>query len=248
MQCTEGNSRYRQSTQAKRSVTMVLLPFYWIALYASCCVSSSGSVAVTPETFERLTLGKNVFLKFYESSCEHCQKLAPAWDVMAKAWTNHPIVLVGEVDCRADRATEDFCHDEMGILGLPTLLYGEPSYRGAFLQSYGDDKSQHALSTFVNETLSREVMCSPGNMKSCDPETKSQLVAFWKLSISQLESQIAAKEQSIDDAILNFKAEFDRMQRIYDDLSAQHESSKRTQKETIKVLRSLIAIKNRQTD
>jgi hypothetical protein len=167
---------------------------------------------------------------------------------MAKAWTDHPIVLVGEVDCRADRAAEDFCHDEMGILGLPTLLFGEPSYRGAFLQSYGDDKSQQALSTFVNETLSREVLCSPGNMQSCDPETKSQLVAFWKLSISQLESQIAAKEQSIDDAILNFKTEFDHMQRIYDDLSAQHESTKRIHKVTIKVLRSLIATKNRQTD
>lgn len=227
---------------------MALLLFFCTVFYASCYASGAGSVAVTPETFERLTLGKNVFLKFYDSACEHCQKLAPAWDAMAKAWTDHPIVLVGEVDCRADRAAEDFCHDEMGILGLPTLLFGEPSYRGAFLQSYGDDKSQQALSTFVNETLSREVLCSPGNMQSCDPETKSQLVAFWKLSISQLESQIAAKEQSIDDAILNFKTEFDRMQRIYDDLSAQHESTKRIHKVTIKVLRSLIATKNRQTD
>ena len=70
---------------------------------------------------------------------------------------------------------------------------------------------------------------------------KQQLESFWKLSISQLVEQIAAKEQAIDDAILSFKEEFDRMQEIYDKSALEHASSTVRIKENIKILESIVS-------
>jgi thiol-disulfide isomerase/thioredoxin len=215
-----------------------------IAVQAACAFASN-SVSINVDNFDQVTAGKNVFIKFFESSCEFCQKIAPEWEKLAGEWKDHPRVLIGEVDCRANIASENWCHDEMEIFGLPTLLFGEPSYGGSLLQSYGGDKTFEALSTFVNETLSQKPICSPGNLEACEPDVKQNLESFWRLSTSELEAQIAAKEQVIDDAHLNFKKEFDRMQAIYDKSAHEHETTTAEVKVNIKILQSIVDTKKR---
>lgn len=219
----------------------ILLRMLSLMAFQAASAAGTDSVSINPDNFDQVTAGKNVFIKFYESACLHCQKMGPEWEKMAAEWKDHPFVLIGEVDCRASIANEKFCLEEMEIFGLPTLLFGEPSYRGAFLQSYGDGKTHEDLSRFVNGTLSKSPICSPGNLNACEPDVKQQLESFWMLSTSQLVAQITVKEQAIDDAILSFKKEFDRMQEIYDKSALEHESTTVRIKENIKMLRSFLS-------
>jgi hypothetical protein len=167
-------------------------------------------------------------------------QLAPHWEKMAQKWKDHEIVLIGEFDCRANAANERFCSQEMEIFGLPSLLYGDASHGGQFLQSYGDEKKYADLDMFVNQTLSNALLCSPGNVGACDAMTQDQLNMFWKMSASQLQALMEEKEKAIDDALASFKKEFGRMQAIYDESAATNYAETAKRKANIKMLRSVL--------
>jgi hypothetical protein len=157
--------------------------------------------------------------------------MAAEWDV------SHPQGLVGEVDCSA-ALNENWCRNEMDIIGLPTLKYGETSFGGMFLETWSGDRTYHGLSTFVNQTLVAPV-CSPGNLPACDATIRNQLESYLSLSWTQLETMIDAKEMDIASAEKRFKIEFDRMQRIYDANAEEHEFSVARIKADLRMLRSV---------
>jgi len=208
---------------------------------------SSSSVRLTKDNFAEITAGKNVFIKFFDPHCEHCQTMAPEWEKMAAEWNqktsrtgkNHNDVLIAEVDCRASLAQERWCFDEMEIFGVPSLMYGEPSHGGEYLQSYGDDKTYRALTRFVNETLAQGPICSPGRPSHCDADTQQLIQQYWKMSQEQLTQEITAKEDAMDDARRNFKLGSNRLQTLYDETALAHETHVADQRQTIKLLQSI---------
>lgn len=214
-----------------------------LALLLPVHSSQSSQTALTPETFHEATAGRNVFIKFYDPGCSHCRSMAAAWDKLEEAWRDDSLVLVASVNCRASIATERWCEREMNIHGLPTLLFGEPSYKGAFLGSYGDDKTFVAMDQFVKDRLAEKPICSAGNMDACDPEVKEKLISYWKLSESQLESEIEAKRADIKSIQENFQAEFAVMQQAYDKSVASHELLKSKLTANLTMLKSAIVAK-----
>ena len=136
-------------------------------------------------------------------------------------------------------AQERWCFDEMEIFGVPSLMYGEPSHGGEYLQSYGDDKTYRALTRFVNETLAQGPICSPGRPSHCDADTQQQIQQYWKMSQEQLTQEITAKEDAMDDARRNFKLGSDRLQALYDETALAHEIHVADQRQTIKLLQSI---------
>ena len=198
---------------------------------------ASDSVPLTPETYEQLTKGKKVFLKFYAPWCDHCKELAPEWEAMATNLNDDTSssLLVGEIDCST---YGDWCETEMAILGLPTLKYGDPSYGGVFLEQYADDRSTEALSQFARELVSRS-LCTPTMTEGCDVEAKGQLEKFWAMSLSSVEKEIDRMEKMISDAETEFREAFDAMQMEYDEASVRHEMTKARIKKDIKLLQTL---------
>ena len=61
----------------------------------------------------------DTFIKFYAPWCGHCQKLAPAWDELAKSYEKDEQVKIAKVDCTQHQAV---CQ-EHEIRGYPTLAY-----------------------------------------------------------------------------------------------------------------------------
>ena len=182
------------------------------------------SVALTKDTYEELTHNKTVFISWMAPWCGHSQELEPEWNQMAQEWMetdtmnqNHK-ALVAHVNCMTHQS---WCITK-GITGFPTLLYGEPSHGGVFLQEYRGEKTYSALSQFANETLIAPV-CSPGNLEPCDGATRALLQGFWSTSVEELESQVETSEKAISKAEQQFDLHYRSLQEIYRIEAQEHE-------------------------
>jgi hypothetical protein len=160
---------------------------------------------------------------------------------MASGWVDDSQGLVGQVDCSKD---EDLCK-VFDIQGLPTLLYGDPSKFGAFLETYQGEKTNEALAQFANETLSKPV-CSPANLDACNASMRAMLETILKLPEEKLKAGIEEKEQEIRDVKKEVKKEFKKMQTKYDELAAEHQINKARIKDTIRMLKAVLEAKKQQ--
>lgn len=214
-------------------------------LFVTIGISGSLVIDLNKDNYDEATAGKNVFIKFFDPNCEHCKSMVNEWDKMAKDWNEHDLVLIAQVNCRADVATERWCRNDMNIHGMPTLLYGEPSHGGLYLDSYGDDKVYDVLTRFVRETLSQKPICTAGNIRACEPDVQDKLKTYWKASKSDLEAMIDAKKADIKAAHTSFKSSFAEMQSLYDQRAMEHESLKAQVRTNIQMIRSVIAWKKK---
>jgi protein disulfide-isomerase-like protein len=75
-------------------------------------------VTLTPENYDSIVkdTSKNVFVKFYAPWCGHCQRMAGAWQELAKSTAGTDVV-VAELDCDKYRDLGQ----ANGIRGFPTI-------------------------------------------------------------------------------------------------------------------------------
>jgi thiol-disulfide isomerase/thioredoxin len=224
-----------------------ILHFYalFFGLTTATTAGTEKAVLLTRENFDAITKDKNVFINFYQTGCGHFAKLMPEWEKMDADWKGHELVFIGAVNCHESPETERWCWEDMEILGLPALLFGDASQKGQFLQSYGGDRSYASLAAFVNETLTAKAMCSPGRPEACDDTTEELIRSFWRMSVSELEGLISSKEQLIDDTKDKFKTQYEAMQKKYDQASTDLEESKATIKDSIHMMKNVAAFKSR---
>jgi hypothetical protein len=154
---------------------------------------------------------------------------------MAAEWIGHKQGLVASVDFTQE---EEWCVS-MGISGFPTLLFGDPSQGGVFLETYSGDKTYEALSEFANETLKRPV-CSPANPKVCDDSMREKIEKMWIMTVDELGSAIEEQEQLAMKAEKDFQDAFEMMQVEYDKHSQEHEMLLANMKSNVKLLRSFL--------
>lgn len=202
------------------------------------------SVELSEATFEELTAGKSVFIKFFAPWCGHSQDLAPAWERLGKEFRTsnnngkeeYPS-LIAEVDCAK---YEVWCVKGLGITSFPTLLYGDPSHSGIFLEEYKSiAKSFDDLMTFSENNL-RKPICSPGNIEACDPETQEKLYQYWNMSQTELQSIISAQEEEIRRAQARFRDEKNSLQQNYDEAARIFELISARIKRQLRLLKNLI--------
>ena len=194
--------------------------------------SSSTSTPLTKATFDNVTRNKTVFIKLFAPWCGHSMELAPHWERMADEWATNQksnndgpadkerLGLIAEIDCTQENE-EAWCI-ELGVTGFPTLLYGDPSNGGIFLQEYNGDKTDDALTEFANSILST-AFCSPGNIDPCSSEDKTRFQEYWDTPLLELKARLEQRNAQIELVHKEFDSQFQVMQNEYNALAKKRE-------------------------
>jgi len=141
--------------------------------------------------------------------------MKPDWDKLMKAFKDDDARLVADVDCTA--AGKPLC-DQAGVRGYPTIKHGDPNS----LEDYKGGRDYAALEKFAK---GMKPVCSPAKMDLCEPEMKEKILELQKLSAADLDTQIKEKEAEIEKAEKFFTDEVDKLQKQYQKLQEDKEST-----------------------
>jgi len=141
--------------------------------------------------------------------------MKPDWDKLMKAFKDDDAKLVADVDCTT--GGKALC-DQVGVRGYPTIKYGDPNN----LEDYKGGRDYAALEKF---TKGLKPVCSPAKMDLCEPEMKEKILELQKLSAADLDKQIKEKEAEIEKAEKFFTDEVDKLQKAYQKLQEDKEST-----------------------
>jgi len=141
--------------------------------------------------------------------------MKPDWDKLMTAFKDDDAKLVADVDCTT--GGKALC-DQVGVRGYPTIKYGDPNN----LEDYKGGRDYAALEKF---TKGLKPVCSPAKMDLCEPEMKEKILELQKLSAADLDKQIKEKEAEIEKAEKFFTDEVDKLQKAYQKLQEDKEST-----------------------
>jgi len=141
--------------------------------------------------------------------------MKPDWDKLMKAFNEDDARLVADVDCTA--AGKPLC-DQVGVRGYPTIKHGDPNN----LEDYKGGRDFAALEKFAKGL---KPVCSPAKMDLCEPEMKEKILELQKLSAADLDKQIKEKEAEVEKAEKTFTDEVDKLQKKYQKLQEEKEST-----------------------
>jgi len=109
----------------------------------------NGLYILTEKSFEKHIETGDHFIKFYAPWCGHCQKLAPAWAELAKAYEDDAKVKISKLDCTQ---AQSVCQANE-VRGYPTLQYIR---NGKLVEAYKGGRDLASLKTFVSEMTGSE--------------------------------------------------------------------------------------------
>jgi len=141
--------------------------------------------------------------------------MKPDWDKLMKAFKDDESRLVADVDCTT--GGKALC-DQVGVRGYPTIKHGDPNN----LEDYKGGRDYSALEKFAKGL---KPVCSPAKMDLCEPEMKEKILELQKLSAADLDKQIKEKEAEIEKAEKYFTDEVDKLQKTYQKLQEDKEST-----------------------
>lgn len=208
--------------------------------------SSELAVPLTIDNFDELTADKFAFIKFYAPWCPHCKSIAPAWNELAKYYQELPendSIIIGSIDCTNSPKGKELCA-RFKIMGLPTLLYGDASSGGIYLEEYGGDKRFDELKSFAAEAL--VPTCGPRFLDTCSPQTRKEVEKFMAMSYESLDGVIKGKEKQEEDLQTAFKDTFAELQKNYDQSLLRKELQITQARANAMLVKEVIAMKELQ--
>ncbi|CAK0904479.1 unnamed protein product [Prorocentrum cordatum] len=146
--------------------------------------------------------------------------MKPDWDKLMKNWNKGERAktsLIADVDCTDEKA-KPLCETH-GVRGFPTIKWGDPSS----LEAYEGGREYDALKKFAKANL--KPMCSPTNIDLCDAEKKAEIAKFQAIPLEELEKQIAAKKQEIEDIGKKFDEDVKALQGTYEKLQTDKKTT-----------------------
>ena len=141
--------------------------------------------------------------------------MKPDWDKLMTAFKDDDAKLVADVDCTT--GGKALC-DQVGVRGYPTIKHGDPNN----LEDYKGGRDFAALEKFAKGL---KPVCSPAKMDLCEPEMKEKILELQKLSAADLDKQIKEKEAEVEKAEKTFTDEVDKLQKAYQKLQEDKEST-----------------------
>lgn len=205
--------------------------------------SSEQAVQLTTENFDELTKGKMVFIKFFAPYCPHCNEMAKAWNELAMYYneeSGRDDVLIGSIDCTNSPHGKNLCA-KFKIMGLPTLMFGDASYSGVYLEEYGGGKTFGELKAFALEALLPQ--CTPGNLDACSSDDRNAMQTYMAMSYGQLNAKIESTVQKLQELEEAFSIRFKELQKVYDGNLLEKELQNTETRRNIKLIKEVMALK-----
>ena len=203
-------------------------------------IAGAHAIELTPETWDDKTAGKSVFVKFFAPWCGHCKRMKPAWDAVMEEFASSDSVLVADVDCV--EAGKPLC-DKVGVKGFPTIKYGDPND----LQDYKGGREKDDLSKFA-ATL--KPGCKVDTLENCSEEDKKIIENLRDKSFDALKDMVLEETKEREQAQKDFKAEVDKLQAKFMDLSSERDNTIQDIKERYNIgfVKQFIKISESKTD
>jgi len=136
-------------------------------------VVENGLYILGSASFSAVVGKGDTFIKFYAPWCGHCQKLAPAWDELAKSYEKDEQVKIAKVDCTQHQAV---CQ-EHEIRGYPTLAYFR---NGNKMETYKGARTLAELKDFVNTEKGEAGKDAAEDGKVPEPKAASPVIKLDK--------------------------------------------------------------------
>lgn len=190
---------------------------------ASALVATGHAIELTGDTFDAMTTGKTVFLKFYAPWCGHCQAMAEDWSRLEADFEGHEIALVGSVDCTND--DNDSICVEFNVEGFPTIAWGDSTSA----QQYQGGRDYASLKAFADEFVTKPV-CSIFNLDACTEEEKAKAAAI----DAKTDDELLKAAQAIADLA---KEEEEKYDAWVDSLHQQYEERTREYNEKMDAMK-----------
>jgi len=165
--------------------------------------------------------------------------MKPAWEKLEKEFASSTTLVIGDVDCTAEDA-KDVCQ-EYGVQGYPTVRYfnGESDAQGT---NYEGSREFDGLLAFAKgETFGPK--CSTTNMDLCSDSQKAFLETAKAMTPAERTAEVDAKNNEFKGIDENFKAEVEKLQSKYTELSSEKEQKEKDFKEANPNLGLLAALK-----
>ena len=198
----------------RRTISLRILP-KMKSIILSILLASANAIELTQDTWDESTTGKAVFVKFFAPWCGHCKRMKPAWDDLMKDFEESDTVLVADVDCI--EAGKSLC-EKVGVKGFPTIKYGSPDD----LQDYQGSRDHPDLLKFA-ETL--KPGCVLETLENCSEEEKETIEKLKEKSTEDLKVLVLAEAKEREQANTDFKEEVEKLQKKYEQLSKDKEST-----------------------
>ena len=185
------------------------------AFILSILLASASAIELTEDTWDDVTAGKSVFVKFFAPWCGHCKRMKPAWDSLMQDFEESDTILVADVDCI--EAGKSLC-DKVGVKGFPTIKYGNPDD----LQDYKGSRDHEELVKFA-ETL--KPGCIVDTLENCSEEEQNVIAELKEKSKEELDALVLSEAKESEQAQTEFKEAVERLQKEYEQLQKDKEST-----------------------
>lgn len=179
------------------------------------------------------------------SHCPHCKKMGNAWNELADYYqqpdnNQNGDILIGSIDCTNSPTGKALCA-RFKIMGLPTILYGDTTYGGVYLEEYRGDKSFSDFKQFTSQAL--VPMCHPGNLDVCGADERRQIESYIAMEYHELLAEIRQVEKKGVDTKAFYETEFDKLQDIYNKQLAKKTIYVSRVKDDVRMIKEVIALK-----
>lgn len=160
----------------------------------SLCISVHGkNVQVLDKSnFDRITSdpANSVLVNFYASACSSCEKMAPIYEKVARAFRNEKNCIVAEVD--ADSETE--LKSRHGVTGYPTIKFFSKGKKVG--RKYLGGRSEKAFIKFLNKQCSTNRISDGGfNRQVGSLKPFNEIVETFMKDIDQREILITSMKE-----------------------------------------------------
>lgn len=160
--------------------------------------------------------------------------MKPAWDQLATSFADSKTAVIADVDCTKDDS-KDLC-SKYGVRGYPTIKYFTDS-TDAMGDKYEGGRDFDSLKAFADENLGPS--CSYNNLDLCDDKQKAEIEAVAAMSESERETKLKDLDAQIEGAEETFKAEVEKLQKKYEQLSKDKDDTVAALGPELRVLRGV---------
>jgi len=186
-----------------------------VVLFLSTMIGVSSGLVLDKDNIDEMTAGKTVYIKFFAPWCGHCKAMASDWEKLMDDYKDHPVALVGEVDCTNDK-NDELC-EEFDVQGFPTIKWGNRDAP----EDYDGGRDYESLKAFAEEHVTK-ASCSVLQTDACSDEEKKEIAEVEGYSDDKLQETVQSIKTKVTEEEKKFEDEVDKLQKLYEDMTNAH--------------------------